>query len=98
MLHISNASLWLAALLMVLTYNPAFAGQSLIPSPYPEVQGGQAQIGERPHVGSPHQELIPTPVPQTYGPDAAANPSPIRASHHQHLLKHPYWRQYHQFH
>jgi hypothetical protein len=100
MSHISTVSAWLLALSVAFHCELAHAAQSLLPAPYPEVQGGTAQIGGAAGAitGSRHQVLIPTPVPQTYGPEAAANPSPARVSRHQHLIKHPYWRQYHQFH
>ena len=72
--------------------------QQLIPTPYPEQLGPNAQIGggaSGPHF---HQHLIPEPVPQTLGPNALGNPRPLRRHRHQHILPTPYWRQYHQFH
>jgi hypothetical protein len=71
------------------------AAQQLIPTPYPEQLGPNAQIGcGAPDIGA-HQHLIPDPVPQSFGPNALGNPKPFHAHRHQHLLKTPYWRQYH---
>lgn len=73
----------------------AHAAQQLIPTPYPEQLGPDAQIGGGAPQTSGHQRLIPAPVPQSLGPNAQGNPPPSRAHRHQHLLKTPYWRQYH---
>jgi hypothetical protein len=85
----------LALLAGLLPASGLAAGQQLIPTPYPELLGPNAQIGG----GSPgtqrHQHLIPEPVPQSLGPNALGNPKPWRHHRHQHHLPTPYWRQYH---
>ena len=73
----------------------AQAAQQLIPTPYPEQLGPNAEIGGGAPEPHRHQRLIPDPVPQSLGPNALGNPKPSRARRHQHLLKTPYWRQYH---
>jgi hypothetical protein len=77
--------------------DPAHAAQQLIPTPYPESLGRNAQIGDGARTGSRHQHLIPEPVPQSLGPNALGNPEPVGVHRHQHLLRTPYWRQYHHF-
>ena len=66
----------LALLAGLLPASGLAAGQQLIPTPYPELLGPNAQIGG----GSPgtqtHQHLIPEPVPQSLGPNALGNPNP----------------------
>ncbi len=75
----------------------AHAEQQLIPTPYPESLGRNAQIGDGARTGGRHQHLIPEPVPQSLGPNALGNPEEGGVHRHQHLLRTPYWRQYHHF-
>jgi hypothetical protein len=75
----------------------ARAEQQLIPTPYPESLGRNAQIGGGAQTGGRHQHLIPEPVPQSLGPNALGNPEEGGVHRHQHLLRTPYWRQYHHF-
>ena len=78
-----------------LSISTAAAGQQLLPVPYPEMLGPNAQIGGG--APEPHRGLLPDPVPQSLGPNALGNPRPWhRHSHHQ-LLPTPYWRQYHRW-
>lgn len=88
---------YVALLIAMLSVERAHAGQQLIPTPYPEQLGPNAQIGGG--AGSTYggQRLIPEPVPQSLGPNALGNPRPWRRHRHQHLLPTPYWRQYHQW-
>ncbi len=79
----------LLALAALLLATPAFAAQQLIPEPYPEQLGGNAEDVPAP-VPSYHQHLIAQPTPWAYGPDALGNPKPARRHHHQHLLEDPY--------
>ena len=71
----------------------AAAGQQLLPVPYPEMLGPNAQIGGG--APEPHRGLLPDPVPQSLGSNALGNPRPWRRHSHQQLLRTPYWRQYH---
>jgi hypothetical protein len=73
----------------------AAAGQQLLPVPYPELLGPNAQIGGASPMTSAHQHLLPDPVPQSLGPNALGNPRPWHRHRHQRLLPTPYWRQYH---
>jgi hypothetical protein len=73
----------------------AAAGQQLLPVPYPELLGPNAQIGGASPMTSAHQHLLPDPVPQSLGPNALGNPKPWHRRSHQQLLPTPYWRQYH---
>jgi hypothetical protein len=87
-----------AALLAgLLISSAAMAAQQLVPTPYPEQLGPNAQIGGGAPRAHRHQHLIPDPVPQSLGPNALGNPTPSRRHRHQHLLPTPYWRQYHQW-
>jgi hypothetical protein len=98
MRNYSNLYTYAVLLTAMLNLSEAHAQQQLIPTPYPEQLGPNAQIGggaSGPHL---HQHLIPEPVPQTLGPNALGNPAPLRRHRHQHILPTPYWRQYHQFH
>jgi hypothetical protein len=80
-----------------LSISTAAAGQQLLPVPYPEMLGPNAQIGGGSAGFAAHRGLLPDPVPQTLGPNALGNPRPWhRHSHHQ-LLATPYWRQYHRW-
>ena len=75
----------------------AAAGQQLLPVPYPEMLGPNAQIGGTSPGTSAHEHLLPDPVPQSLGPNALGNPRPWHRHRHQHLLPTPYWRQYHRW-
>ena len=75
----------------------AAAGQQLLPVPYPEMLGPNAQIGGTSPGTSAHEHLLPDPVPQSLGPTALGNPRPWHRHRHQHLLPTPYWRQYHRW-
>jgi hypothetical protein len=81
----------------LVSFSPARAAQQLIPSPYPEMLGGTADLGGGARPVSRHQHLLAEPVPQNLGPNALGNPESPRARKHQHLLRTPYWRQYHHF-
>ncbi|WP_036263278.1 hypothetical protein [Methylocapsa aurea] len=83
------------ALLAVWDPFDASATQRLLPTPYPEQLGPNAQIGGGARRTHRHQHLLPDPVPQTLGRNAAGNPKPYGRHRHQHLLRTPYWRQYH---
>jgi hypothetical protein len=76
------AKLFALAALLLATH--AFAAQQLIPEPYPEQLGGNAEDMPTP-VPSYHQHLIAQPTPWAYGPDAL-----VRRYRHQHLLEDPY--------
>jgi hypothetical protein len=71
------------------------AGQQLLPVPYPEMLGPNAQIGGGNAGFAAHRGLLPDPVPQSLGPNALGNPKPWHRHRHQQLLPTPYWRQYH---
>ncbi|HUI21217.1 MAG TPA: hypothetical protein VLZ74_09255 [Methylocella sp.] len=71
------------------------AEQQLIPTPYPEMLGPNAQIGGGSPGTNTHQHLFPDTVPQSLGPNALGNPKPWHHHRHQQLLPTPYWRQYH---
>ncbi|ACB97006.1 hypothetical protein [Beijerinckia indica] len=73
------------------------AQQMLIPVPYPNMLGGQAEIG-RPFRQGKHQHLLDDPIPQSLGPNALGNPKAIERTPHQHLLGSPYWRHYRRWH
>jgi hypothetical protein len=75
----------------------AAAGQQLLPVPYPEMLGPNAQIGGTSPGTSAHEHLLPDPVPQSLGPNALGNPRPWHRHRHKHLLPTPYWRQYHRW-
>ncbi|HUB65497.1 MAG TPA: hypothetical protein VL996_13825 [Methylocella sp.] len=85
----------LALLLDAFSTCAAPAAQQLIPTPYPELLGPNAEIGGGVSPTHRHQHLIPEPVPQSLGPNALGNPKPWHHHRHQHLLPAPYWRQYH---
>jgi len=78
-----------------LSISTAAAGQQLLPVPYPEMLGPNAQIGGGNAGFAAHQDLVPDPVPQSLGPNALGNPRPWHRHRHQRLLPTPYWRQYH---
>lgn len=75
----------------------ALGAQQLIPVPYPEMLGPNAQIGGGAPETHQHQHLIPDPVPQAHGRNALGNPGRFHRHKHQHLLPTPYWRQYHRW-
>ena len=74
---------------MSLLAMPAIATQQLIPAPYPEQLGPNAQETQAPRL-SYHQHLIPQPAPWAYGPNALGNPKPYHRHWHQRLLEDPY--------
>ncbi|MGB6175190.1 MAG: hypothetical protein WBF43_02360 [Methylocella sp.] len=78
-----------------LSISTAAAGQQLLPVPYPEMLGPNAQIDGGNPGPSRHQHLLPDPVPQSLGPNALGNPRSWHRHRHPHLLPTPYWRQYH---
>src|ERR1700730_2797294 len=80
-----------------LSISAAAAEQQLLPVPYPEELGPNAQIGGGNPGPSRHQYLLSDPVPQSLGPNALGNPKPWHRHPHQHLLPTPYWRQYHRW-
>jgi hypothetical protein len=84
-----------ALLAELLSISAAAAGQQLLPVPYPELLGPNAQIGGASPMTSTHQHLLFDPVPQSLGPNALGNPRPWHRHSHQQLLPTPYWRQYH---
>ena len=75
------------ALLAILAATPAFAAESLIPTPHPGAVGGNAQVldPEPSRLGGP-QRLTADPYPGIMGENAQGNP-PISTPHrHQHRV------------
>ncbi|WP_158808875.1 hypothetical protein [Beijerinckia sp. L45] len=67
---------------------PAYAGQSLIATPYPGAVGGNAQVldPEPQRLGGP-QHLTDDPYPQILGATAQGNAPIVGHHHHQHLVR-----------
>lgn len=80
--------------LALLMASPAFAAQSLIPTPYPSLVPGAAPLDPEPGgLGGP-QRLLDDPYPQTTGEFSQGNPRIYRHHRHQHLVPSIYQRKY----
>lgn len=65
---------------------PAYAEQSLIPTPYPSAVGGGQPLNPEPQrLGGP-QDLNPDPYPQRLGDTAQGNPPITRRHRHQRIV------------
>ena len=76
----------LTLMLVTSIISGAHAGQSLIPSPYPNAAPGALPLDPEPQgIGGP-QKLNRDPYPQILGDNAQGNPSIVRRYRHQHLV------------
>ncbi len=66
---------------------PAYAMQTLIPTPYPSTVGADAQVldPEPTPMGGP-QRIMADPYPATLGTTAQGNPPIVGHHHHQHRV------------
>ena len=90
----AKATVALAASLTVVLSPAAWAGESLIPTPYPSEAPGAAPLDPEPTpLGGP-QRLLDDPYPQITGDFSQGNPPIVRHYRRQHLVKSIYRRKY----
>lgn len=83
----------ISIVLLVMAAGPAWAAQSLIPTPYPSAAPGAAPLNpETPRAGP--QEIMKDPYPQATGDNSQGNPSTMRRRGGQRLIPSANQRKY----